>query len=64
METDVKPLDIQTKPTKEELLYELDLFIENIESLPSSAMLTPVTHYDLAAALLLLSSILKMQNNQ
>lgn len=49
----------QRKPSKQDLINILDEMIKNIENLPSNAMLTPVTHYDLAAALLLLSSIFR-----
>ncbi len=56
---DVNPLYIETKPTKKELLDMLDEMIKSYDNLPGNAMLTPVTHYDLASSLLLLSSILR-----
>jgi hypothetical protein len=59
-DSDVKPLyNESVKPTREELLKMLDEMVERIESLPSSAMTAPVTHYDLASSLMLLSSILR-----
>ncbi len=56
---DVNPLDIQElpKPTKRELLNMLEEMAKNIENLPQAAMLSPVNHYDLYSALILISSI-------
>lgn len=56
---DVKQLDIQTKPSKKELVGMLEEMIKGIERLPDHAMLAPITHYDFCSALLLLSSIFK-----
>lgn len=57
---DVKPLDNGThKPSKDELLKMLDDMIENIERLPNYAMTTPIDHYDLLSALLLLSALFR-----
>lgn len=57
---DVKPLyKDKDRPTKEYLLNELERMIALIEGLPQGAMLQPVTHYDLASALILISSILR-----
>ena len=47
--------------SKGELLMELDRLISRYEQLPQNAMLQPVSHYDLAAALILLSSILRCE---
>lgn len=47
------------KPTKKELLNMLEDQIKAFDNLPPHAMNNFVTHYDLYAALLLLSSILK-----
>ena len=55
----VKPLDISAPPSKEELLRLLDEMIVRMEELPTNAMLQPITHYDLASALILIQSILK-----
>lgn len=60
-EVDVKPLDIQTLPTKKELVEMLDEMIKSFERLPEHAMLTPISHYDFCSALLLLSSIFKSE---
>lgn len=49
----------KNKPTREELLKMLDVMLENIEKLPPYAMTQPITHYDLASLILLLSSILR-----
>jgi len=46
-------------PDKKELIEMLDEMIKSYENLPTNAMLTPVNHYDLVSALLLMSSILK-----
>lgn len=56
-EDDVKPL-YNEKPSKKDLLGILDEMIKSYETLPPQAMNAYVTNYDLAAALLLLSSIL------
>lgn len=61
MSEDVKPLDIEKKPAREELLDMLDEMARNYDNLPPVAMIQPVTHYDLGAALLLLSAILRMK---
>lgn len=47
------------KLTRDDYLNMLDSMIKNIEGLPSHAMQTPITHYDLYSALLLLSTILR-----
>jgi hypothetical protein len=64
VEEDVGKSNIKTeenvrKPNKQDLLDMLDEMIGNIEKLPSNAMSLPVNHYDLASALVLLSSILR-----
>lgn len=46
-------------PSKDELFSMLNQMIKNYEELPPQAMGTPVTHYDLLSALLLLSAILR-----
>ena len=51
-----------TKPTKQELVEMLNDMNKNIESLPTHAMILPVTHYDLSALLILLHAILKDDN--
>jgi len=60
MSSDVKPLDIPlNKPDKKELLGMLSDMINNIENLPQHAALAPITHYDFASALLLISELFK-----
>lgn len=49
----------ESKPSRDELLGELDQMIHNIESLPPHAMAMPITHWDLASSLILISSILR-----
>lgn len=46
-------------PSKDELFSMLNQMIKTYEELPNQAMGTPVTHYDLLSALLLLSAILR-----
>ena len=48
-----------TKPNKEELIQMLDEMVKNIENLPPHAMTSSVTQYDLAALMMLISSIFK-----
>lgn len=45
--------------TKKDKLNELEMLITNIDSLPPNGLASPVTHYDLLSALLLISSILR-----
>lgn len=60
MSCDVKPLDIpRSKPDEKELLGMLNDMIKNIENLPQHAALAPITHYDFASALLLISELFK-----
>jgi hypothetical protein len=48
------------QPTRrEELLRMLDEMVKAYEDLPESGKLAPITNYDLASALLLVSSILR-----
>jgi len=49
------------KLTRSDYLKMLDDMIKNIENLPSHAMQTPITHYDLYSSLLLLSTILRAE---
>lgn len=51
--------NMPSKPTVDDLLAELNIMIKNIENLPSTAMLTPINHYDFAASLILLAEILR-----
>ncbi len=57
---DVKPLDMPSSPpNKKELLGMLNDVIKNIENLPQHAAIAPITHYDFASALLLMSELFK-----
>ena len=49
-------------PTKQELLDMLDEMRKNIENLPDHAMTAPITHYDFASLLLLVSSIFRAED--
>jgi hypothetical protein len=53
-------LSKNTSPlSKEEKIKELERMILSIEALPSQAMSSPISHYDLLSLLILLSSILR-----
>ena len=56
---DVKPLDIGSKPTKEELLKMLEELIKSYEKLPQKAMMTPVLHADVVSLMILLLEIMR-----
>lgn len=56
---EVKPLDIDTKPSRKDLINMLDAMAKNIEDLPSYTKTHPVNQYDLLALISLLSLILK-----
>lgn len=56
---DVKPLDIQNPLSKEELVSMLSEMAKSYENLPQHAMMQPVTNYDLASSLLLVSEVFK-----
>jgi len=59
-----KPMDKwPVTPSRSDLLHELDAMIENIDKLPQQAMSLPITHYDLSAALTLLSLILRLEDD-
>lgn len=49
----------RTKPTKEELLQELDEMIKTFEHLPPGALYAPVTHSDFCSLLMLVYAILR-----
>lgn len=48
-----------SKPSKAELLGMLDDMLASIERLPPHAMITPISHYDYSALLILLSALFK-----
>lgn len=58
-DTNVKPLDIEKKPTKQELIKMLADMGKSIEELPPQAMTMSVSNYDLGALISLLLLILK-----
>ena len=55
---------MKEKSKREELLEMLDNMIDNIEKLPPGAMLTPVTHYDLASSLILLAALFRSERTE
>lgn len=50
--------------TKPELIQMLDSMVKNIENLPKNAMDLPVNHYDLYSFMILISSILKVNDKK
>jgi len=54
--------DASVTPTREELISMLDDMSTVIQGLPEHAMMSPITHYDHGALIMLLSSILKLKN--
>ncbi len=53
------PARIQEKPSRKELIEELDRMRVSFENLPQQAMVSAINHYDFASLLLLLSAILR-----
>jgi hypothetical protein len=49
------------KPTREELLKELDEMIKSIEKLPPQALYAPVSHADFGSLLILIHAILRSE---
>lgn len=47
------------KPSKKDLLSMLDEMVRNYENLPPHAAVMPITHYDLAASLILISELFR-----
>lgn len=45
--------------TRARILLELEVLLENIQSLPPQAMTTPINHYDFASLLMVLVAIFK-----
>ncbi len=58
----VKPLDIDKKPTRSELIKMLADMSKSIEELPPQAMTMSVSNYDLGALISLLILILKSED--
>lgn len=58
----VKPQETPSKPSRKELIDMLDEMVKSYESLPQAALTMPITNYDLASALLLLSTILHAED--
>lgn len=51
--------DVQPKISRNELLGHLEEMVKSYDNLPQQAMMSPITHYDHQALLLLLSAILR-----
>lgn len=49
------------RPSKEDLIRELDEMVKNIENLPPQALYAPINHADFGSLLILLHAILKRE---
>lgn len=49
------------KPSKDDLLMELESMLKNIERLPTEALYAPVSHADFGSLLILMYAILKCE---
>ena len=58
-EPDVKQLDIDTRPSRNDLIKMLDNMSKNVENLPEHAKLSYITQYDFGALISLLHMIFK-----
>lgn len=52
---------MESAPTRKELIQQLDDMIQRISDLPNQAMISPVTYYDHASLLILLSAIFRSE---
>lgn len=62
IKTSQKPVEtvvVETKPSKADLIDMLDEMIKTYEGLPSNALSSPVTHYDVLSVLLIVSALFK-----
>jgi len=50
-----------TQPSRVDLIDMLDRMVKDIDQLPSSAMSAPITHYDHASLIMLISQIFKTE---
>ncbi len=55
---------MQKNEMRKELLTSLKIMIENIEELPQEIMFSPINHYDLASALLIMYQLLVLEDMQ
>lgn len=60
-DTTISHSGIESKPSREELLEMFDEMVKTYEALPSNAMTSPVTHYDLLSVMLLVSALFKAE---
>lgn len=58
-----EPVTPDSTPNKKELINMLDEMIKSIDNLPTHAMISAVTQYDMQALMMLLSSIFKEKND-
>jgi hypothetical protein len=64
IKTTQKPFEtvvVDSKPSKADLIEMLDEMIRTYEGLPSNAMTSPVTHYDVLSVLLVVSALFKAE---
>jgi hypothetical protein len=50
---------MESKPNKTQLILMLEQMVKGYENLPSHAMASPVSHYDLCSSLMLILEILR-----
>jgi hypothetical protein len=55
---------ISEKPSRHAMMSMLDEMIKSHDNLPKHAMTSPITHYDLAAALIVIYGILKSEDGE
>lgn len=60
-DTTISHSGIESKPSRQELLEMFDEMVKTYEALPSNAMTSPVTHYDLLSVMLLVSALFKAE---
>jgi len=48
-------------PSKKDLIEMLDKMVEDMENLPTTALLSPINHYDFYSLIMLISSIFKSE---
>lgn len=58
-----KEKSLSSKPSREDLLNMLEEMVKSYEALPEYVMLTPITHADYVAGLLLLLSLLRSERS-
>lgn len=62
IKTSKKPYEtvvVDSEPSRADLIDMLDEMVKTYEALPSNAMTSPVTHYDVLSVLLVVSALFK-----